>query len=67
MNAADLPFESVVAGAGAVFIKLAKSDEPTLPWRGTSDGMYVNQYDDDQITDKIERGEATVLRVGAGE
>jgi len=64
--AATLPIESVVAGEGCVFIKV-KADEPTLPWRGFTGGAYVNQYGDDEITDMIQRDEASILRIGTGE
>lgn len=62
----SLPAGSVVATATAVFIKLDNTGEPTLPWSGTTDGMYTNLYGNDEIGNMLQSGEATILRIGGG-
>lgn len=64
-GAGGLPIGSVVATAGTVYLKRVL-DEPDLPWRHITDGMYCNYASDDEVTDLIQSGEAQVLRVGDG-
>lgn len=64
--AADLPLGSIAAGTDSVFLKRDNRAEPTMPWSGTADGIYVNDYSDEEIDDMVQRGEVTILRVGNG-
>ena len=66
VNAADLPLGSIVAGMDAVFIKRNNPSEPTMPWYGGPDGTYMNEYSSAEIDDMVQRGDASVLRVGSG-
>ncbi|GAA0719223.1 hypothetical protein Drose_05560 [Dactylosporangium roseum] len=64
--AASLPLRSVIATDFAVFLKSGVTSEPSMPWVGTTDVMYVNLYDDAEVDDLIRSGRATILRVGGG-
>lgn len=61
----SLPVNSIVATPADAYIKQQGRERSPEPWSVTGDSGW--HYSDDEITDMIQRGEATVLRTGTGQ
>lgn len=63
-DASSLDLGSAVATKSAAYFK--DGEDRDQPWLTTTGHIYINRADDEEVTELIQSGEATVLRVGSG-